>query len=108
MFEDDDSRTIPDDPEPGSFDDDIPFHLPLSSELDDDSLAVEPDDTDLWDPSHPQDARNMPTMPIPREPGVPDPKKTLPGSGGLDPNPDFLPFDPPHSKAEYTVQHEAV
>jgi penicillin-binding protein 1C len=112
MFEDDDSKyRAPDDPDPESesHDDDVPFHLPINDDSPEDGLPVEPDDTDLWDPAHPQDARNMPTMPIPREPGVPDPKVTLPGSGGLDPNPDFLPFDPqPSKKADHTVQHQAV
>ncbi|NDJ61877.1 MAG: hypothetical protein GYB67_12175 [Chloroflexi bacterium] len=41
-----------------------------------------------------RDPQKIPTMPIPREPGTPDPKQTLPGSGGLDPNPDFtVPHD---------------
>ena len=105
-----DPQLLPDDPESeSSDDDDIPFRLPMNGDLEDDSPQDEGDDTDIWDPSNPQDARNMPTMPIPREPGVPDPKITLPGSGGLDPNPDFLPFDDQSSSsADYTVQHEPV
>ncbi|MEO8611987.1 MAG: transglycosylase domain-containing protein [Chloroflexota bacterium] len=110
MPEEFDSKTIPDEPGSSNNDDnDIPFKLPMSEDMADDVAADDKDHTDVWDPAHPVDARNMPTMPIPREPGVPDPKKTLAGSGGLDPNPDFLPFDSTSSKrADYTVQHEAV
>ncbi len=46
-----------------------------------------------WNPS------SLPTMPIPREPGAEDYQKTLPGSGGLDPNPESI---PPGS----TIQHD--
>src|SRR5262245_53199131 len=73
-------------------DEDIPFRLPLSSDLDDTDLEeteAEPNSSDVWDSANPVDAGNMPTMPIPLEPGTPDPRKTLPGSGGMDPNPDF-------------------
>jgi penicillin-binding protein 1C len=106
----DNSNTIPDDPEPsGDTDNDVPFRLPMNDDLPLDEAADDKEHTDVWDPAHPVDARNMPTMPIPREPGVPDHKKTLAGSGGLDPNPDFLPFDPsPSKRADYTVQHEPV
>lgn len=60
-------------------DDDVPFKLPLA------------------DDSAPIDKRNDPhlmvTMPVFKEPGVPDPKQTLTGSGGLDPNPDMPAYD---------------
>jgi penicillin-binding protein 1C len=109
MSEEFDPRTIPDDPVPPDDDNDIPFKLPFSEDAEEQPLDEEKDDTDIWDPANAMDARNMPTMPIPREPGVPDPKKTLAGSGGLDPNPDFLPFDPsPSKRNDYTVQHQAV
>jgi penicillin-binding protein 1C len=77
-------------------DDDVPFHLPMIDEVngEDDTddlpaplLKHQPRPEDLWDKK--RDAHHMPTMPIPREPGSADPKKTLQGSGGLDPNPDF-------------------
>jgi len=74
-------------------DDDVPFHLPKDGE----EAAPKPE-------PRKRDAQNMPTMPIPREPGSTDYKKTLPGSGGFDPNPDF---DPPVRPGD-TVQHQAV
>lgn len=80
-------------------DDDVPFHLPKVEELEQDGEVDEVDeyDDDETDdmpavaakPAEGRDSHNMPTMPIPREPGVADPKQTLPGSGGMDPNPDF-------------------
>lgn len=94
-----------------AIDDDVPFHLPPNTEVDDDETplelglqkpSVKPSKTDLWDRE--RDAHNMPTMPIPREPGVPDYKKTLPGSGGFDPNPDF---EPPQQEGN-TVPHQVV
>jgi len=45
------------------------------------------------------------TMPVFKEPGVPDPKKTLPGTFGLDPNPDFAQANTP---AEPTMRNPAV
>ena len=109
MSDEFDPRTIPDDPVPPDDDHDIPFKLPLSEDAPEQLVDDDKGATDVWDAANPVDARNMPTMPIPREPGVPDPKKTLPGSGGLDPNPDFLPFDPsPSKRADHTVQHEPV
>ncbi|MBZ0299124.1 MAG: hypothetical protein K8J31_05255, partial [Anaerolineae bacterium] len=76
-------------------DEDVPFHLPLLHEDDEDDdtddlppmLKPQPRKEEIWDPQ--RDRHNMPTMPIPREPGSPDPKQTLAGSGGMDPNPDF-------------------
>lgn len=88
--------------------DDVPFHLPMNDELDaaaPPQPEIEPDTSSIWDQRNPADQRNMPTMPIPREPGVPDPKATLPGSGGLDPNPDFMIADP-HS--QHTAPHQPV
>lgn len=84
-------------------DDDIPFKLPR---LEDDSPEHEP--TDRMSATERDDDRpyNLPTMPIPREPGVPDPKQTLVGSGGLDPNPDMEPYRKPD--AGMTVQSPAV
>ncbi len=101
-----DSRNPDEVPEERPDDDDIPFHLPFS----DDSDATQhdlPPEKPLWNANNPVDARNMPTMPIMREPGVPDPNKTLAGSGGLDPNPDFN-TRPSQSDAGNTMQHKAV
>jgi penicillin-binding protein 1C len=68
---------------------DIPFHLPKMN----DSDADQP----TFNPRH--DPHGMQTMPHFREPGVPDPRETLPGTGGLDPNPDMQPFvDVSHSE----------
>lgn len=91
-------------------DDDIPFHLPMSEDTPPDPkrLEVKPNKSNLWDANNPADARNMPTMPIPREPGQADPKKTLPGSGGMDPNPDFEIGNTQASDPGNTVQHQAV
>lgn len=57
-------------------DTDVPFDLPLAEEL--------PQAVDRRNDPH-----LMVTMPIFREPNTPDPKITLPGTGGLDPNPDM-------------------
>lgn len=62
-------------------DEDVPFRLPKSSANDD----IEP----TMNPRHNPNA--MPTMPHFREPGTVDPKVTLVGTGGLDPNPDMMP-----------------
>src|SRR5262245_36365029 len=35
------------------------------------------------------DRHEMPTLPLPEESSTTDPRHTLPGSGGFDPNPDF-------------------
>jgi penicillin-binding protein 1C len=90
------------------YDDDVPFHLPMSENLpEEEPLPDKDDDTEeLWGGGKPPQSvsHNMPTMPIPREPGVPDPKQTLPGSGGLDPNPDF---EQP-SRPDVTMRHEPV
>lgn len=76
-------------------DDDVPFRLPHV-----DDFAAQPT-LDARDDQH-----QMVTMPVFREPGVPDPKATLPGSGGLDPNPDFVVHEDPASAR--TVRHPAV
>ncbi|MGJ3240682.1 MAG: transglycosylase domain-containing protein [Anaerolineae bacterium] len=62
-------------------DDDVPFKLPKVSDAPQDHSAL--------------------TMPHFREPGTVDPKITLPGTGGLDPNPDMVPpppRDPSHAQ----------
>src|SRR5688572_7285345 len=59
-------------------DEDVPFNLPKVSEDEPGQATI--------DPRHNPNA--MKTMPHFREPGTPDPKETLLGSGGLDPNPD--------------------
>ncbi len=80
-------------------DDDVPFHLPMAEDTapsDEDTDELPPDMTVpsgvILDDYR---ANKLPTMPIPREPGQPDPKQTLPGSGGMDPNPDFGQPAPP-------------
>lgn len=91
------------DTESDETDHDVPFHLPKAEDFDQD--AAKPKFAELYDPETdepgvPDDPLPAvkkaaapkppaPTMPIPREPGVPDYKQTLPGSGGMDPNPDF-------------------
>jgi len=69
-------------------DDDVPFVLPHVEEYDyagpdedtDDMPAVTaPNQAILDDKSRPN-RNNLPTMPIPREPGMPDPKKTVEGN----------------------------
>jgi hypothetical protein len=59
---------------------DVPFHLPKA-----DSGGSGPTSDNRNNPN------KMLTMPHFHEPGVPDAAKTLPGTGGLDPNPDMLP-----------------
>lgn len=100
---------------------DVPFHLPKSEELEDDDYAGPDEDTDampaytapnetILDDVPRRDAHNMPTMPIPREPGMPDPKKTV-VSGGNVPRADktvqsapVRPEDYSYSNAQQTVQ----
>lgn len=70
-------------------DKDVPFNLPKIN----DDADIQP----TYDKRHSPNA--MPTMPHFREPGVADPKVTLAGTGGLDPNPDMLPkVDMSHSE----------
>ncbi|HEX2905286.1 MAG TPA: hypothetical protein VHO69_00390, partial [Phototrophicaceae bacterium] len=77
-------------------DDDVPFHLPKSADYEDDGPADDDETTDIWNVANSQDVRNMPTMPVSAEPDYPsspeakDTQRTLPGSGGLDPNPDLF------------------
>ncbi len=106
MPDEHDSRLPDEVPEERPEDDDVPFHLPFSDEIDDTQHDAPVEDKPLWNADNPMDARNMPTMPIPREPGVPDPNKTLVGSGGLDPNPDFN--TRPASDMGNTMRHKAV
>lgn len=70
-------------------DEDVPFHLPKMDNSDAEQAT-----------HHPRhDSNAMQTMPHFREPGVPDPKETLVGTGGLDPNPDMQQFiDSAHSE----------
>src|SRR4051812_13967364 len=103
MSDERDSRLPDEVPEERPEDDDIPFHLPFSDEVEATQHDLPPEKP-LWNRDNPVDARNMPTMPIPREPGVPDPNKTLSGSGGLDPNPDFN-TRPSQPDAGNTMQH---
>ncbi|MBL8117260.1 MAG: transglycosylase domain-containing protein [Anaerolineae bacterium] len=105
MADERDPREVPEEFPERPEDDDIPFHLPWSDELEETQKDAGVSEKKIWDASHPADARNMPTMPIPREPGVPDPRQTLPGSGGLDPNPDFV---VQKGDAGQTMQHPAV
>lgn len=74
---------------------DVPFKLPKTSSNDDILPTV--------DPSHNPNA--MKTMPHFREPGTEDPKITLPGTGGLDPNPDMMPPVPDSSHSQQTVMN---
>jgi penicillin-binding protein 1C len=60
-------------PKRPSYDVDVPFDLPKADDV-------------LSDKRN--DPHKMVTMPIFKEPGVTDPRITLPGSGGLDPSPD--------------------
>ena len=104
------TEEIPRNPSPEEFtpverrrtpaDDDIPFRLPPADEGE--TVPKRSERGELWDRQ--RDLNNMPTMPIPREPGSVDPKQTLPGSGGMDPNPDFKPSDDAHD-AGRTVAH---
>src|SRR5690606_9505254 len=73
-------------------DEDVPFHLPKASADED----VQP----TMNPRHNPSA--MPTMPQFREPGTDDPKVTLVGTGGLDPNPDMNP-QPPRVDSSYSA-----
>ena len=104
---DHDENNIPDEFGAGkteSWDDeDVPFRLPRADDEDDETPAYVPparrpaprvspeeeeDDAPLPPKPRSRDPHDLPTMPIPREPGSPDPRQTLPGTGGLDPNPD--------------------
>jgi penicillin-binding protein 1C len=71
-------------------DEDVPFNLPKVSEDEPGQATI--------DPRHNPNA--MKTMPHFREPGTPDPKETLLGSGGLDPNPDMQAFNNPANSAQ--------
>ena len=70
---------------PYSQDDDVPFRLPMADE--DDYAGPDEDTGDMPSVTAPSegilhragemDPHNMPTMPVPREPGMPDPKQTV-------------------------------
>ncbi|MEO1443235.1 MAG: hypothetical protein AAFV33_22730, partial [Chloroflexota bacterium] len=77
-------------PNPDAHDDDVPFHLPKADDYDD--YAAPDEDTgdmpaytapsqSILDDAPRRDAHNMPTMPIPREPGMPNPNKTVTSTG---------------------------
>jgi penicillin-binding protein 1C len=93
-------------PEPPRAEDETADMVPVN----DAALGTPPPTTlatnapDSTDPTVPPDANVLPTLPFPNEPGH-DPKKTLQGSGGMDPNPDFYPEDPRNIPAGYTVPH---
>jgi membrane peptidoglycan carboxypeptidase len=70
---------------------DVPFHLPKA-----DSAGSGPTVDNRNNPN------KMVTMPHFKEPGVPDPAQTLPGTGGLDPNPDMLPL--PFADGTYSAK----
>jgi membrane peptidoglycan carboxypeptidase len=76
---------------PYSQDDDVPFRLPMAQ---DDDYAGPDDDTGdmpsvtassegILNRPGDMNPHNMPTMPIPREPGMPDPQRTATNSPGL-------------------------
>lgn len=87
-------------------DDDVPFKLPRLEEVE--TQAKKP----------PAKSNSALTMPHFREPGVSDPKMTLPGTGGLDPNPDMAQWqnqpqqqrpaasNPPRRPAEPTLRNQ--
>ncbi len=73
-------------------DDDVPFKLPRVDESD-------------AQPTFRHNRDDL-TMPHFREPGVPDPRETLPGTGGLDPNPEMQDYDKvPSASSEATMRH---
>ena len=94
--------TKSDDPQ-ADVDTDVPFKLP---HVPDEDYAGPDEDTDempavtapnqgILDDKPKKGGHNLPTMPIPREPGMPDPKKTVAGGG-----------DGP--RANETMRHRAV
>ncbi|MBZ0297464.1 MAG: transglycosylase domain-containing protein [Anaerolineae bacterium] len=93
--------------DPEAMDDDeteaMELDLPLDVMLDDDKDFEETDDVPFpVNKPHKADSRldpsNLPTMPIPREPGSPDYNKTMPGSHHDEPD-----YDQP----EHTAQHQS-
>ncbi len=89
-------RTMPNSLSQTPTDDDVPFHLPMADGA---ATTYDEDETDDMPPIDDPapggkkfQPHNMPTMPIYNEPPQPSPNnRTLSGSGGLDPNPDFYP-----------------
>jgi penicillin-binding protein 1C len=72
-------------------DEDVPFKLPKLAPTDSNPTIDQR-----------RNEHRMVTMPVFKEPGVPDPKETLLGSGGLDPNPDMVRFQ--QQNAQQTPQ----
>lgn len=112
--------TSPAIPEPPREDDEtddliLPDYAALDAAAAESDLPRLPDAPDLpetlaretTDPTLPPDAHMMETMQGAGDESerTVDPKKTLPGSGGMDPNPDFYVEDPRNVPAGYTVPH---
>ena len=95
-------------------DDDVPFRLPKVEDIVEGKI-IDDDETDDMPPVQEadiaagRDRHEMPTMPIPREPGTRDPRQTLDGSGGMDPQPGFRCWEhtaaPVLSKSGHDGQH---
>jgi membrane peptidoglycan carboxypeptidase len=122
-------NTMPQEQTPIGEDDDIPFRLPMAADAaqteDDDETADMPPVDDPAPGGKKYQSHNMPTMPVyqdPQYPAVPPSQnnRTLPGSGGLDPNPDFyqqapqtmrnprvqIPTPPNQSSQQYTQPNQ--
>ncbi|RMF82945.1 MAG: hypothetical protein D6737_00095 [Chloroflexi bacterium] len=101
MPEERDPREYYDDDSQEFDDDDVPFHLPPTP---DDN--VEADVTDTLGKAPRVNLNAMNTMR--NIPKVPSKAETLPGSDGLDPNPDMIggQHTQPHS-SDFTVEHQA-
>ncbi len=112
MSDEFDPRNLPDEPDDNDLDDDdVPFHLPKSEDYveDDDETADLLPGTEQWGGDIPEDVHDKPTIPLERESAPPvDTKRTLPGTGGLDPNPDFLGFDTMPREVDRTARHDVV
>ncbi len=110
-----DEKMIPEPPRDDDSTEEVELDLPAPGIMKpvtlDDADSVQEDETDgvpflqgkdLLEDSSRVDRKwqrsSLPTMPIPREPGEEDYQKTLPGSGGLDPNPDL--------EAGQTMRHD--
>ncbi|MCB9453804.1 MAG: transglycosylase domain-containing protein [Anaerolineaceae bacterium] len=115
MSDEFDPRNVPDEMDDQNLDDDVPFHLPKSEDYaeDDDETADLIPGTEVWQASAEDDFHQQPTMPM--ESGSEQPKSeqpkvdtTLPGTAGLDPNPDFLSFDTVPREVDRTARHEVV
>ncbi|MBZ0276300.1 MAG: transglycosylase domain-containing protein, partial [Anaerolineae bacterium] len=105
-----DPRRMPDEPD-NHADDDVPFHLPKSEDYaeDDDETADLLPGTEVWDASKAQDFHNMPTVPLSEESAEEtNSANTLPGTSGLDPNPDFQEPNTAPRDVNRTARHEPV